>query len=57
MNLPKERERDMADSEIEVNGGIVVYDPTTNLGMGNLLNGNNSNLGVGQCSSPRCSGN
>ena len=38
-------------------GGIVVYDPTTNLGMGNLLNGNNSNLGVGQCSSPRCSGN
>jgi len=39
-------------------GGIVVSDPTTNLGMGNILNGNSSNLGVGECSPPRpCSGN
>jgi hypothetical protein len=36
-------------------GGIVVYDPTTNIGTGNILNGNSSNLGVGQCSPPASS--
>ena len=36
-------------------GGIVVYDPTTSIGMGNILNGNSSNLGVGQCSPPASS--
>ena len=33
-------------------GGILVSDPATNIGMGNILNGNRSNLGVGLCSPP-----
>ena len=30
-------------------GGILVSDPTTDIGEGNILNGNSSNLGVGEC--------
>jgi len=33
-------------------GGILVSDPATAIGTGNLLNGNGSNLGVGVCSPP-----
>ncbi len=31
-------------------GGILVSDPGTDIGMGSILNGNSSNLGMGQCS-------
>ena len=33
-------------------GGIFVSDPATDIGFGNILNGNASNLGVGACSPP-----
>ena len=33
-------------------GGILVSDPSTDIGMGNILNGNSSNLGMGLCSPP-----